>query len=126
MMVIVGIFSITSCNKPITHTYDFRVKNTSSDKITVTYIKAFESVENKKDILPGDESVLYSEATETNQKSVYDLYTDSVTYFRSISVLKTTTGVRTRNNMKARNEWNYNKIDENNATYLLSIDSFDF
>jgi hypothetical protein len=76
--------------------------------------------------LPGDESVLYSETTSTNQKKVYDLYTDSITYFRSVSVIKTSTGVLTRNNMKARNEWDFTIIDDENATYTLKIDNIDF
>ena len=57
---------------------------------------------------------------------LYDLYTDSITYFRSVSVIKTSTGVLTRNNMKARNEWDFTIIDDENATYTLKIDNIDF
>ncbi len=123
LLVLVVVFS---CNKAKVHNYDFRVKNNTNEKITIRYTKAFETDERRTDILPGDESVLYSESTSTNQKKVYDLYTDSITYFRSVSVLKTSTGVFTRNNMKARNEWEFIIANDDNATYTLKIDSIDF
>jgi hypothetical protein len=124
--ILMVLIVVNACNKAKIHNYDFRIKNNTGDKITIRYTKAFETDERKSDILPGDESVLYSETTSTNQKKVYDLYTDSITYFRSVSVIKTSTGVLTRNNMKARNEWDFTIIDDENATYTLKIDNIDF
>lgn len=117
----------SSCQKTVTHYYDFRVKNNLNEKITVRYLKAFQTGnEEVRDIYPGEESVLYAEQTETNQKKVYDLYTDSINYFRLIRVMKTATATPTRNNMKAKAEWNFVAADNDNASYSLQIDSFDF
>lgn len=127
LTIFLFILIFISCNKAKIHNYDFRIKNNTKETITARYLKAFQSGnEIVTDILPGDESVLYSETTETNQKKVYDLYVDSVTYFRSISAIKTATGLPTRNNVKARNQWNFNIVDDNNAIYVLQLDSFDF
>lgn len=126
-VILVGGFLSESCQKTVTHRYDFRVKNNLTEKITVRYLKAFQSGnEEVRDILPGEESVLYAEQTETNQKKVYDLYTDSINYFRSMRVMKTATATSTRNNMKSKNEWTFSTKDEDNASYILEIDSFDF